>query len=147
MEITVRPGENPVGKPAIEASYKQPAGQIAILNHRLGTTDLSKCESIDFDIASRKSAQMVVSIEMVKVDGKGPRYRYLLEVGDGMRAQQISIPISEFVLEENSAPDPAGKFDLRRARSLSLLDVSGALGASTEANTLWLADVRCVVKP
>ncbi len=74
MEISLCNGDNPTGKPALEASYKQTPGQFALLNHRMGNIDLNKCTGLSFDIASRKDTQIAVSLEMVKANGKGARY-------------------------------------------------------------------------
>jgi hypothetical protein len=146
MEISLRADENPAGKPSLEASYRQTPGKFALISHRIGNIDLSKCDRLSFDIASRKDAQIAVSIEMVKVNGKGARYTHMLEVAGEMKPHQESIPFAEFVLDENSPPDPAGKFDPARARTISLLDVTSALGNETLTNTLWLADVRGLLK-
>ena len=105
MEISLRADENPAGKPALEASYTQSAGKFALISHRIGNIDLSKCDRLSFDIASRKDAKIAISIEMAKVNGKGARYTYMLEVAGGMKPQHESISFSEFVLDENS---PAG---------------------------------------
>lgn len=140
MEISVKPGD----KPALEASYKQVPGQIALLTHRLADLDLSKCERLNFEISSKVYAQIVVSIEMAKVDGKGARYKYVLEVDGGGKPLSVSIAAADFVLDENSPPDAAGKFEFGRARTISILDVTGVQGAETLANTLWVSGVQGV---
>ncbi len=146
MEISLRNDGNPTGKPALEASYKQTPSQFALLTQRIANIDLSKCDRLSFDIASRKDAQIAVSIEMAKVGGKGARYTHVIEVAGGSEPRHESIPFAEFNLDENSPPDPAGKFDPARMRTITLMDVAGAGGNETVANTLWLADVRGLLK-
>ena len=146
MEITQRADDNPTGKPALEARYKQTPGQFSLLNHRIGNVDLSKCDRLSFDIASRKNAQIAISIEMAKVNGKGARYTYNLEVAEGMKPQHESIPFSKFVLDPNSPPDAADKFDSSRARTVSVIDVTSVSSNELSENTLWLADVRALLK-
>ena len=36
MEMSLRNDENPTGKPAVEATYKQTPGKFALMNHRIG---------------------------------------------------------------------------------------------------------------
>ena len=144
--MSLRNDENPTGKPALEASYKQTPGLFALMNHRIANIDLGKCDRLSFDVASDKDAQLAVSIEMAKVSGKGARYTYLLEVAGGKNSQHQSIPFTEFALDQNSPPDPAGKFDSSKMRTISVMDVTGAAGNETTANTLWLADVRAMLK-
>ena len=146
MEIALSPDGNPTGKPALEAIYKQTPGQFALLSHRIGNIDLSKCDRLTFDIASRKAAQIALTLETQKVNGKGARYTYLVEIPAGMKPQHEAIPFSDFVLDENSPPDPAGKLDPSRVRTISLLDITSASINETLSNTLWLADVRGLVK-
>ncbi len=146
MDIAIRPGENPLQKPALEAVYKQTPGKMALLNRRLGSEDLSRCDRLAFDIASRSDAQIAVSVEMLKKAGKGSRYTYLIEVKGDSKKQTVTIPFTEFALDENSPPDPAGKFDPTKIRSLSLLDVTGVTATEAVPNTLWLADVRALYK-
>ncbi len=68
----------------------------------------------------------------------------MIYVDGGMKAQPLSIPFTEFALDHNSPPDPAGEFDPSRVRTISMMDVTGAAGNETQANTLWLAGVRAV---
>ena len=146
MEMSLPNDENPTGKRALEASYKQKPGQFVLMSHRIGNIDLSKCDRLSFDIASIEDAQVAVSIEMAKVKGKGARYTYMLEVAGGKKPQHQSIPFTEFVLDQNSPPDPAGRFDPSKMRTISVVDVTGAARNETTANTLWLADIRGLLK-
>ena len=70
----------------------------------------------------------------------------MLEVAGGKKSQHQAIPFAEFVLDQNSPPDPAGKFDSSKMRTISVMDVTGAAGNETTPNTLWLADVRAMLK-
>jgi len=141
-DLALSKSGNPLNKAALEFRYQQDPAKLAVVLHGLGQTDLRGARELAFDVASSRDAHFILTLEEQKVDGKaGPRYNLDFTLSAGQTGH-MSMPLGEFTLADDCAPDPAGHLDVSKVRTISLADVSGLLNGSTEKNTIWLADLR-----
>ncbi|MDP8981183.1 MAG: hypothetical protein M3O35_11390 [Acidobacteriota bacterium] len=141
MNLKLVSADNPVGGPALQASYEQVDGRFAVLVGRLSTLDLSKAKRIAFDIASDHEAMLVVSLEMKKPGSdQGPRFNVTIYPPAGRKMFHVSLSLEDF--EQN----PAGtlKLDPSRLKSITITDVTAVSGGEAGANTIWIGNVEAL---
>lgn len=136
-----RSGKSIAGR-ALEAEYDQAEGRFVLLMHFLAGIDLSKAGRLRLDIASDKKATMVVSLEKKNPGGPAPRYNATIEVPGGRQLTHKEIPFADFKLDENGPKDSDQRLDTTKLKTVSLLDITGAVTHETVKNTIWIGSVR-----
>jgi hypothetical protein len=143
VELSLSLSSNPLSGHALEARYEQAEGHYVVLMHPLANTNLGKVDRLEFDIASEKDAQIVLSVETKKSSsGKSPRYNTTVEVPGKRKPVHPTVLFADFKPDENGPPDPEGRLDTSRIKSIGLLDITSAMSHENQKNTLWIANLR-----
>jgi hypothetical protein len=131
----------------LQASYQQTPDRFVVMIRPLPPMDLRTATHIAFDIASDKASTLVLSLEEI-VPGKdqGPRYSTNFEVEGGGKPAHREIALSSLEIDQNGPPDPTGKLDLEKLKSLTLVDITAAFTQQESVNTIHLAHVEAVKK-
>jgi hypothetical protein len=141
-ELALSKSGNPLGKPALQFSYRQDPAQFVVAARMLSQADFRDATQLEFDVASSHAAHLAISIQEQKIAGReGPRYNFDFQISAGATGH-IIIPFSELTLAEESQPGPSGYLDVGRVRSISLVDISGIVDGATGNNTVWLTAMR-----
>jgi hypothetical protein len=144
-ELSLNKSDNPLGKPAFEASYEQRPGRYVVISHGLSNLDLQKAERFSLSIASAKEAHLMLYLEERRPGShEGPRYNLMLEVPGNRQPQNKTLAFSDFTPDATAPADPNGRLDPGKLKSISLIDITAALTTRTEKNTIWLADVEAL---
>ena len=144
-ELSVDASGKPVAGRALKVEYQQTEGHYIVLTHALGPMDLRTKNKLAFDIASDKEAQLIISLEERNPGkGQGPRYQVDVQVPGGGKMDRREVALSAFQPDGNGTKDPNGKLDLDQLKSISILDVTGALNPETARNTLWIGNIQAV---
>jgi hypothetical protein len=132
---------------SLEATYQQSAERFVVIPHELPPMDLSKATHLAFDIASEKPSTIIFAFEEV-APGKerGPRYSANVEVDGGGKPAHREVALSSFALDQNGAPDPGGKLDRTKLKSISLVDITAAITGQEAVNTIHLANLQAITK-
>ena len=132
MELKLNQQGNPLGKPALEASYQHHDGELDVLVRRqAGASPANPPKRLVFDIACEREATLMLSLEMKKSGGgQGPRYTLPIYPPGGREVFHVDVKFADF--------QGPGKFDPDQWRTTAILDVTNADGA----NTVWISEVR-----
>ncbi len=146
-ELSLDTSGKPIAGRALKVDYQQREGRYIVLTHILGPMDLRNKNKLAFDIASEKEAQLVISFEE-RNPGKprGPTYHVDVQVPGGGKADHREVALSAFQPDQNGLKDPNGKLDLDQLKTISILDVTGALTPETARNTLWIGNIQAVTR-
>jgi len=137
MKLNLSAADNPLGMPALQASYEQAEGRYAVLIRRLAPFDLSKAKRLAFDVASVHDATLVVSLEMKGAAGKpGPRYNTTIYPPASKEVFHVNLSLADF--------EGPGKLDPAQLKTLSITDVTAAQGGATQANTIWIGKMEAL---
>jgi hypothetical protein len=137
MKLSLSAADNPLGMPALQASYEQNEGRYAVLSRRIGQLDLSKASRLAFDVASVHDATLVVSLEMKGAAGRpGPRYNMTVYAPAAQEVFHVNLNLADF--EGPGKPDPG------QLKTLLITDITAAGGGATQANTIWLGKVEAL---
>jgi hypothetical protein len=137
MKLELSPAGNPLGKRAMQASYRQRDGQLTLLVRRVGNPALSKAKRLEFDIASEREVTLVIALEMKKQGpggGEGPRFSLPIYPPGGKELFHVALDLSDF-------KGPSGAFDPAQWRSIAILDPAAGGGADA-ANTIWIGNME-----
>ena len=141
MDLKLAPASNPLGRPAVQASYDQSDGRLTVLTRRISSLDLSKAKRLTFDVASQQEIVLAISLELKKPGStQGPRYSMTIFPPGGRKLFHVDVSLADFEYDTNSPADDAA-FDASRMKSLTFADVSGLGGAATGPNTIWLSNL------
>ena len=141
IDLKLSTADNPLGRPALQASYEQIEGRYAILVGRLSNLDLSQAKRIAFDIASEHEATLVVSLEVKKAGSvQGPRFSATIHPPAGRKVFHVNLSLDTFEQDQN-AP---GKLDPARLKSIAITDVTAAGGGDAGSNTIWIGKVEAL---
>jgi hypothetical protein len=137
MKLNLSAADNPLGAPALQASYEQNEGRYAVLSRRIGQLDLSKAGRLAFDVASVHDATLVVALETKSAGGKpGPRYNMTIYAPAAQEVFHVSLNLADF--------EGPGKLDPAQLKTLLITDVTAAQGGATQSNTIWLGKVEAL---
>jgi hypothetical protein len=130
---------------AMKVDYEQLTDRYVVLIHQLPALDLRGATHLEFDIASDKAAQFVVSFEE-RVPGQtdGPRYSAIIRVSGGGKMEHRQVALSGFEFDENGPKDANGKLDLDQLKSLTLVDITGPSTQQSGVNSIRLANLQAV---
>lgn len=123
----------------MRAVYQQMEEKSVVMLRQMAGADLRGRESLAFDIASEKPAQLVLSFEEVAAPGKqqGPRHNLELEIPGGGKVEHREVLLSAFDSED-------GVMDLGKLKTFSILDATGNFTQVTAKNSLWIGNIRAV---
>jgi hypothetical protein len=121
---------NPLGIPAMQASYQQMDARYGLMLRRLSGIDIAKAERLAFELASEHEATLIVSLETKK----GERYNLTIYPPGKREIFHVSLKFSDF--EGKGTLDPA------QLKSLAITDISAAGGGTEQANTIWIGNVE-----
>ncbi len=129
MDLKLSAQDNPLGMPALEATYQQTEGQFQLLMRRLANLDLSKATRLAFDIASEREATLVVALELKQ----GGRYNLTIYPPGSKELFHVDLKLADF--------EGAGKLDPAQLKSLAITDVTASTGGAPGRNTIWIGKV------
>jgi hypothetical protein len=130
---------------SLKATYQQEPEHFVVMVHQLPPMDLRGATHIAFDIASEKSATIVLSLEELSPGkSQGPRYGTNVEISGGGKPAHREVAISSLELDENGAPDPNKKLDLDQLKSITFVDITAAFTQEEAVNTIHVANVEAV---
>jgi hypothetical protein len=131
---------------ALQANYEQGESRFVTIVHALAPMTLNGATHLTFDVASDKDAELIFSLqEASQGKGDGPRYHVQVHVPGGGKAAHRQVAFSAFEIAEDSAPDPTGKLDLDKLRSIGIVDITGAISQQAGVvNTLRIGNVAAV---
>ena len=133
--------DNPLGRPALQASDEQVEGQFAVLVGRMSNLNLSKAKRIAFDVAAEHEATLVVSLEMKKPGSdQGPRFNVTIYPPAGRKAFHVNLGLDAFEADQNATV----KLDPARLKSIAITDITAAAGGEAGSNTIWIGKVEAV---
>jgi hypothetical protein len=129
----------------MRATYEQKDERSVVLLRQIAHVDLRGKESLAFEVASDKPAQLLLTFEEL-TPGKqqGPRYNLTLEVPGGGKVAHWEVLLSAFERGEDSPEDANGKLDLDQLKTFSILDITGTFSHETVKNSLWIGNIRAV---
>jgi hypothetical protein len=129
----------------MRAVYQQKEEKSVALLRQIAHVDLRGRESLAFDVASEKPAELLLSFEEL-APGKqqGPRYTLTFEVQGGGKVEHREILLSAFEHAPDGPDDPNGKLDLDQLKMLSILDITANFSHETVRNSLWIGNIRGV---
>ena len=129
----------------MRAVYEQKESRFVVLSRRIGNVDLRSAESVAFDVASDRPAQLLLTLEE-EAAGKaqGPRYNLTLEVPGGGKVDHREVQLSAFEHAEDGPADVDGKLDLDKLKSFLILDITGNFTHESARNSLWVGNIRGV---
>jgi hypothetical protein len=129
----------------MRATYEQKDERSVVLLRQIAHVDLRGKESLAFEVASDKPAQLLLTFEELAAGKQqGPRYNLTLEVPGGGKTEHREILLSAFEHGEDSPNDADGKLDLDRLKTFSILDITGTFTHETAGNSLWIGNIRGV---
>jgi hypothetical protein len=147
MKLKLNPRDNPLGVPGLEVSYEQIEGQLAVLIHRLSNFDLAKAKRVSFDIASDHDTTLVVSLELKKPGGDGPRYTATIYPPANRKVFHVNLALSDFERDQNQSGSAPAKLDPSQLNSIAITDISAATGGDTGPNTIWIGNLEAQIEP
>src|SRR5258706_8030982 len=147
MKLQLSPPENPLGEPGLEASYEQIEGQLSILVRRLSNFDLAKAKRVSFDIASDHDTTLVISLELKKSGGDGPRYTATIYPPANRKVFHVNLALSDFERDPNQANSSPAKLDPSQLNSIALTDISATTGGDAGPNTIWIGKLEAWTEP
>jgi hypothetical protein len=147
MKLKLSPRDNPLGEPGLEASYEQIEGQFAVLLHRLSNIDLAKAKRVSFDIASDHDATLVVSLELKKPGGDGPRYTATIYPPGNRKVFHLNLALSDFERDQTQPNSSPAKLDPSQLNSIAITDISAATGGDAGPNTIWIGKLEALTEP
>lgn len=134
-ELELAPAGNPLGEPAMAASYKQTDEPFPSFVRRLGNLDLSHATRLEFDIASQQEATVNVTLEMNRPGAaQGPRFNLPIYPPENREVFHVSVKLADF--------QGQGKLDPAQLKTLILTDVSAAGAGDLGRNTLWIGNIE-----
>jgi hypothetical protein len=143
-DLKLSPRNNPLGEPGLEASYQQTEGQYAVLLHRLSNIDLAKAKRVSFDIASEHDATLLVSLEIKKPGGNGPRYTITIFPPADRKVFHVNLTLSDFQRDQTQLNPAPAKLDPSQLNSIAIMDISAAAGGDGGANTIWIGKLEAL---
>lgn len=141
-QLSLERSGKPIAGRAVKAEYDQAAGRFVLFMHFLAGTDLGPARRLGLDITSDKKATMVVSLEKKNPGGPAPRFNATVEIPGGRQLTHREIPFADFKLDENGPQDRDRRLDPTKVKTVSLLDITGALSQEAVKNTIWIGTVR-----
>ena len=140
MDLKISDSENPLGAPALVASYQRVEGAFVALVRREPARESAKATRIEFDIASEHEGTVIVALEERKPGGgEGPRYTLPIFPPGGREPFHVELKLADF-----RGPEGAGPFDPAKWRTTVLMDVTNADGGSPGNNTMWVGNVQAL---
>ncbi len=135
IDLKLASAQNPLGEPAMEASYEQQEDPFPLLIRRLGASDLSQASRIEFDIASEQESTLGLAFEMKRPGApQGPRFNLPIYPPGKREVFRVSIKLEDF--------QGPGKLDPAQFKTMFLTDTSAAGNGSVGRNTIWIGNVR-----
>ncbi len=115
-----------------------------VLLRQIAHADLRGKESLAFEVASDKPAQLLLTFEEL-APGKqqGPRYNLTLEVPGGGKPAHREVLLSAFE-HGRIVRRMQTKLDLDQLKTFSILDITGSFTHQTAGNSLWIGNIRGV---
>jgi hypothetical protein len=144
MDLKLSPRDNPLGEPGLEASYEQTEGQYAVLLHRLSNIDLAKAKRVSFDIASEHDATLLISLELKKPGGDGPRYTITIFPPAGRKVFHVKLALSDFQRDPTQPKPAPAKLDRSQLNSIAIMDISAANGGEAGPNKIWIGKLEAL---
>jgi hypothetical protein len=132
VRLRVAPRENPLGMPAMEASYVQAEGHYGLLLRRLANLDLSQARRLAFDVASEREATLAVSLETKK----GQRFQLTIFPPGKREVFHVNLRLADF--------EGPGRLEPGQLKSIAITDISAAGGGAELANTIWIGKMEGV---
>jgi hypothetical protein len=127
----------------MRAVYQQQDGKSVALVRQIAHVDLRGRESLAFDIASERPAQLVLSLEELS-PGKqqGRRFNLELEVPGGGKVEHREVLLSAF--DQAASDQENGVLDPGKLKTFSIVDATGSYTHETNRNSLWIGNIRGV---
>ncbi len=123
---------------ALRLDYTQEKGKIAAIAHDLHNLNLTRCNQLQFDIASVKATKIILVLE----EKSGAKYNAIVDVPADSALSHKAVFFINFVLSDDLPPDPNGKLDLDQLKSLTIVDLASFTAETAQPNTLWLGPLR-----
>jgi hypothetical protein len=137
MRLQLSSARDPLGAPAMQASYRQKDGQLELLVRRVGNPALASARHLSFDIASEREVTLVVALEMKKPGGsggEGPRFSLPIYPPGGREVFHVDLNLADF-------KGPTGTFDPSQWRTIAIMDATEPGGTEPE-NTIWIGKME-----
>jgi hypothetical protein len=135
MDLKLAPAANPLGEPAMQASYEQTEEPFPSLVRRLSNFSLSKATRLEFDIASDKEATIAIGLEMRRPGAaQGPRFNLPIYPPGNREVFHVSVKLDDF--------QGQGKLDPAQLKTVILTDASAANSGSLGQNTIWIGKLE-----
>ena len=147
MKLRLSPGDNPLAEPGLEVSYEQIEGQLAVFLHRLSNFDLAKAKRISFDIASDHDTTLVISLELKKPGGDGPRYTATIYPPANRKVFHVNLALSDFERDPTQSISAPAKLDPSQLNSIAITDISAATEGDAGPNTIWIGKLEASTEP
>jgi hypothetical protein len=144
MDLKLRPLDNPLGEPGLEVSYEQTEGQYAVLLRRLSNFDLAQTTRVSFDIASEHDTTLLISLEIKKRGGDGPRYTITIFPPADRKVFHVNLALSDFQRDQTQPNAAPAKLDPSQLNSIAIMDISAAAGAEAGPNKIWIGKLEAL---
>jgi hypothetical protein len=144
MNLKLSPRDNPLGEPGLEASYEQSEGQFPLLLHRLSNFDLAKAKRVSFDIASEHEATLLISLELKKPGGDGPRYTLTIFPPGDRKVFHVNLELADFQRDQSQPNTAQARLDPSQLNSIAIMDISAAAGGEAGPNKIWIGKLEAL---
>jgi hypothetical protein len=143
VELKINSSDNPLGEPAVVASYDQVQGRYIAISHSLSNLDLRGTKKLTFRIAAKNDSKIMVYLEK-KSPGAiaGSRYSFLLSVPGRSRPAQQQIALADLRPDVSGPRDVDEKLNPGELKSISFVDITGAVSPPPKKNTLWISSIQ-----
>jgi hypothetical protein len=134
-ELSISSGK-PLDGQGLKVDYRQAPNKLVMVTRAISPGSIGGTNFLVFDAASLESAKLMVQVE----DIDGNKFNSIVEVPGGSQLKHLNIPFDDFKVTDDSK-DPNGKLDLKKVKSLLIIDLSGAQDQADHDNTLWINHV------
>src|SRR5260370_41528593 len=111
---------------------------------RLSNFDLAKAKRVSFDIASEHDTTLVISLELKKPGGAGPRYTATIYPPANRKVFHVNLALSDFQPDQTQPNSSPAKLDPSQLNSIAIMDISSSAGGDAGPNTIWIGKLEAL---
>lgn len=138
VALSSSPGK-PLDGRGMQAAYRTGREALSGLLKRIPRGALAGKSRLAFDVAAEKAARLVVQLEEVG----GGKYNTIVEVPADKTVKKVTVAFDLFQAADDSK-DSNNKLDLEKVNQIVVIDATGLLDGTEQANTLWIGSLRAV---
>lgn len=125
------------GKASLQTSYTRMAGRLPVLMRDLEKVKLGAPTALSLSIKTGRDGNFLIGLE----EKDGSRYQQTVELKAGDLWKDLRLTLNTFTLD-NDSQDENGKLDASQIKQITIVDMSGLLGADLGgANTLYIDQI------